>query len=187
MSRTTGVRAARIRPAAAIAVSVLAAAGCTGGRPSNPVSSVPAPQIRPLGSAIILEPLVSRMRVPPAPGQVGRFTCRPGFAFLPGPGANPTLCYRQIGKPVTITSAAVFSIEDLPQNWGLAITVPPGDRAALAAVSTRAVGHQLAIIVAGKAWAIVYGQTPLTHGRFEILGLTRTGVSALRRMLVQSG
>ena len=65
--------------------------------------------------------------------------------------------------------------------------LPSGDRAALAAVSTRAVGHQLAIIVAGKAWAIVYAQTPLTHGRFEIPGLTRTEVNTLRRMLVQSG
>jgi hypothetical protein len=123
--REVRVRAARIRPAAAIAVSVLAAAGCTGGRPTS--------------------------------------------------------------KPVTITSAAVFLIEDLPQRWGLAITVRPGERAALAAVSTRAVRHQLAIIVAGKAWAIVLGQAPLTHGRFEIPGLTRTGVSTLRRMLVQSG
>lgn len=179
-----------MRPAvasAAVAMSVLAAAGCAGGRPIKPVIAVSAPQIRSLASAIVLEPVVSRPGIPPTPGKVGRFKCRPGFAFFRGPGANPRLCYKPIGKPVTITSAAVFSIEDLPRKWGLGITLPSGDRAALAAVSTRAVGHQLAIIVAGKAWALVYAQTPLTHGRFEIPGLTRTEVNTLRRMLVQSG
>jgi len=172
---------------AAIAVSVLAAPGCTGDHPMSPVSAGSTPQIRPLRSAIVLEPVVSQLRIPPPPGKAGRFTCRPGFAVLPGPGANPALCYKQTGKPVTITSAAVFAVEDLPPRWGLAITLPPGDRSALAAFSRRAVGHQIAIIVAGKAWAVPYVQTPLTHGTFEIPGLTRTQANLLQRSLVHTG
>src|SRR5712691_7339861 len=69
---------------------------------------------------------------PVAAGKAGQFTCRRGFAFMPGPGANRTLCYKQIGKPLTITSAAVFRVEDSPRTYSLAITLPPGDRAALA-------------------------------------------------------
>jgi hypothetical protein len=184
------VRAAQMRSAAAsaaIAVSVLAAAGCTGDRPMSEVSAGSTPQIRPLRSAIVLEQVVSQLRIPPPPGKAGRFKCRPGFAVLPGPGANPALCYKQIGKPVTFTSAAVVQIQDLPPRWSLAIELPPGERAALAAVSTRAVGHQLAIIVAGKAWAVPLVQTPLPDGTFEIPGLTRTQADLLQRTLTQSG
>jgi hypothetical protein len=191
------VRKSRMRFAAAgaaIAVSVLAAAGCTSGLPTSSASSgsVPptrplAPRIGPLASAIVLQPVVSQLRIPPPSGKAGRFRCRPGFAFLPGPGSNPALCYKQIGKPVTIASAAVFRSEDLPRKFSLAITLAPGDRAALTAVTTRAVGHQLAIIVAGKAWAILVGQTPLTHGMFEIPGLSRIAVNLLQGALVHSG
>jgi hypothetical protein len=183
------VRASRMRSVAAgvaIAVSTLAAAGCTGHRPTRLVSSGSAAQIRHLASAIVLESVVSRFRIPP-PVNGGRFRCPRGFAFIAGPGANPALCYKRIGESVTITSAAVGPVEEASRKWGLAITVPPGDRAALAAVSTRAVGHQLAMIVAGEAWAVPYGQTPLTHGMFEIPGLTRTQAKLVQRLLDQSG
>lgn len=167
-------------------LSVLTAAGCTGDRPMSP-SAGSFSRIRPLRTAIVLEPVVSQFRIAPPPGKVGRFRCRSGFAFLRGPGANPARCYRQIGRPVTITSAAIAAVEDLSPKWGLVITLPRRERAALAAVSRREVGHLLAVVVAGKVWEIPYVQTPLPDGMFEIGGLTRTQANLLQRTLVQTG
>ena len=52
-------------------------------------------------------------------------------------------CYRRIGKPLTITSAAVTYIQQpaanqQPANHGLGIKVPAADNAALRAVTTKA-------------------------------------------------
>ena len=65
--------------------------------------------------------------------------CPAGSAALSGPGAGPGLCYRQLGKPVTITSAAVSLPSGLPPGAsGLLITVPAADVAALTAITTKA-------------------------------------------------
>ena len=64
----------------------------------RPPATVPQP--RHLASPIVLEAMLSQ-----PPSTAGG--CPTGSAALSGPGAGPGLCYRQLGKPITITSAAV--------------------------------------------------------------------------------
>ncbi len=94
---------------------VLTVASCTSHPIATPAPTATVPQLRHLASAIVLEAMLSqsghRRRVP------GRFRCGPQ------PGGGPGQCYRQLGKPVTITSAAV-SLYHGTAGYGLLITVP---------------------------------------------------------------
>jgi hypothetical protein len=85
------------------------------------------------------------------------------------------------GVALTRTAAGSYS-------HPLDVTLRPGGRAALKAVTTRAAGHHLAIIVAGRAWEIADVQDgPLTAGRFEILLSASKQASRLMQLLGQSG
>lgn len=167
-----------------------AAAACTSPRPGSPAAAVTAPRVRHLAAPIVLEAVTSRHRSPPPPPSTARGSCPAGFAALPGPGADPDLCYHQLGRPMTITYAAIALIppQTPPMSYGLAISLRRGDRARLQAITTQAAGHQVAFIVAGRAWAIPYVPAgPLTHGQFEILVPTRQQASDLLRILGQPG
>jgi hypothetical protein len=106
---------------------------------------------------------------------------------FPGSGQ----CYRQLGKPLTITSAAVTYFQQparnqQPANYGLFITLPAADRAALLAITTKAFHSRdpLAIIVAGKTWGVPLVLAPFTGGRFEIGTQSTNQALQLQRTLV---
>jgi hypothetical protein len=144
----------------AVAGIVITVASCSHLTPLGPTP----PQPRHLGSPIVLR----AMRVQ-APTPAGR--CPAGFTTLSGPAPGPSLCYRPLGAPVTITSAAVASSPLIAQpaspspgqpsqpagsaSYGLMVAVPAADVAAVTAVITQAYDSQGAIdiSVAGKTWA----------------------------------
>jgi hypothetical protein len=74
-----------------------------------------------------------------------------------------------------------------PANYGLFITVPAADRAALLTITTTAYHSRdpLAIIVAGKTWGVPNVDVPFT-GRFEIPAQSANQALQLQRTLVRS-
>jgi len=169
------------------ALVLLLAAACTSSPSAAPATR--APQMRHLAAAIVLEAVMSRPRLPPPPppSTAVRGRCPAGFAALSGQDADPARCYKQLGGPMTVTYAAISPVPySAPGPYGLTVFVRAGDRAALAAITTRAEGHQLAMIVASQAWSIpevIDG--PLTGGVFEILVQTRQQADELLRILEQ--
>lgn len=175
------------RPASAgiaLAAAALTVAGCGHALPLGPA---PAAQHH-LASAIVLQIVLSQ---PSSPAR----RCPAGSARLPRaagefPGSGQ--CYRRIGKPLTITSAAVSYIQQpaanqQPANYGLAITVPAADQAALLAITTKAYhSHDpLAIIAAGQTWGIPNVAGPF-GGRFEIPAQSAKQALQLQRTLIPS-
>ena len=159
----------------ALAAVALTMAGCSHALPLGPT---PAGQHH-LNSAIVLQIVLSQ----PAG------SCPTGSARLPKaaeqfPGSGQ--CYRRLGKPLTITSAAVAYLQQ-PANYGIGITVPAADKAALMAMTTKAYhSHDLlAIIVAGQTWAVSYVEVPFT-GRFEIRAQNAKHALQLQRTLIPS-
>ena len=159
----------------ALAAVALTVAGCSHALPLGPT---PAGQHH-LNSAIVLQIVLSQ----PAG------SCPTGSARLPKaaeqfPGSGQ--CYRRLGKPLTITSAAVAYLQQ-PANYGIGITVPAADKAALMAMTTKAYhSHDLlAIIVAGQTWAVSYVEVPFT-GRFEIRAQNAKHALQLQRTLIPS-
>ena len=107
------------RPSFALA-SALAAAGLTltvaGCSQLTPLGPTP-PQPSHLGSPIVLQAIRSQPATP-----AGR--CPAGYVVLATPGnLDPGLCFRKLGTPVTITSAAVSSVSEGPT------TTPAGPQA----------------------------------------------------------
>ncbi len=185
------VRGTGSRPAGAgivISALVLAVSGCSHVLPLGPVAS-PAP--RHLATAIVLEAVLSQP--PSAAGHCPSGTAGLPPTIVPTPGGAQ--CYRQLGKPVTITSAGITLDKQPPgpkgQPVGYAViaTLPAAGKAALTAVTTaayRAKG-QVAIIVAGKTWAAPVALQPITQGSFEIPAPSKNMAFQLQRMLVPSG
>jgi hypothetical protein len=156
------------RAGIALAGLALTAAGCSQVLPVGPApAATPAP--RHLASAIVMQPGLTQ---PGAPS-IG---CPGGSVALSGPGTtNVTstgdytatttgLCYRQLGTPVTFTSAGVTVYQQpassqqagnqlvkVPATWLVRITLPKAEAATLSAVTTTAfkAKTQIAIIVAG--------------------------------------
>jgi len=163
-----------------------AAVACSAG---SPAGATRPPQMRHLAAAIVLQPVVSRQRMLPAPPPAtvpGR--CPAGFAALSGPDANPALCYRRLGRPMVITYAAISpapGFSDQAPYYALNVTLPASDRAALQAITTPAHGRKLAVIVAGQAWVIFEERGALTLGGFQILVSTRRQADELLRILGQ--
>lgn len=180
---------ARLTP---VVVLLAGAAACTSAPPAGPAPPARAPQMRHLAAPIVLEAVTSRRRSsPPPPPSTARGRCPAGFAALSGPDADPALCYHQLGRAITITYAAISLIPPYaspPMPYALVLILRADDRAPLEAITARAAGHQLAIIVAGQAWSIsevIDG--PLSQGSFEILVSTRQQADELLRILGQPG
>jgi hypothetical protein len=171
---------------AAIALAALSAAvaGCS---QALPLGHAPASQQH-LAAPIVLQVVVSEPSS--ATG-----TCPAGSARLPKsaeqfPGSGQ--CYRQIGKPLTITSAAVSYLQhpaanQQPANYGLGISLPAADKAAMLTITTRAYHSkgQIATIVAGRTWGVATVEIPFTSP-FEIPAQNASQALQLQRTLIPS-
>ena len=167
---------------ATLAALALTLAGCSH---ALPLRHAPATQQH-LNSAIVLQVVLSR----PSSAAGG---CPAGYARLPKaanqfPGGAQ--CYRRLGKPLTITSAAVTYIQQpaanqRPAQYGLAISVPTADRAALLAITTKAYhSHdQIATIVAGQTWGVANVDGPFAD-QFEIPARDANQALQLQRTLI---
>jgi hypothetical protein len=199
---------------------VLAVAGCSHitplGQDPPPVNLPPA---RDLGSPIIMQIMRSQ---PPTPagecpaGSIDLFGLDPnvpraavaplrtqpvqGSTATPTPTATPATppvgvaCYRPVGRPVTITSAAVSSVTTRPNQpapawYGFVVAFPTADVPALTALIRQAYdsGDALGMSVAGKLW-----QAPQPRSKFNALRavqinlLSRNQAVQLYRLLVPS-
>ena len=162
--------------------TVLAVASCSHITPIGPAATTPQP--RHLRSPFVLE----AVRIQP-PSPAGG--CPAGSVALSG---GPGQCYRKLGTPVTITSAAVSSHlptpppgQETPQ-YGFVITVPAANQVALTAVTTTAADAHgyLSISVGGRTWLLPRVLQPFTSPHFEITFLNRNQVLRLQRMLAAS-
>lgn len=180
---------------------VLAAAGCGQIAPLGPdPAPVSLPPAAPLGSPIVMQvmrsqpptvtgkcpagsvalfgsdPTVPRAAAaPPLPAQPVH-----GSTAAPAPTATPTTpqapppgvaCFLPVGRPVTITSAAVSSVtthrnQPGPGWYIFVVAFPAADVPALTALIQRAYdsGDSLGMSVAGKLW-----QAPQPRRRFNAL------------------
>jgi hypothetical protein len=210
--------------ALAAAGVVLAVAGCSNIAPIGPAPAPASlPPARDLGSPIIMQVMRSQPPTPagecPA-GSVDLFGLEPnvlraavassrpvpvgnGSTATTAPAATPTTppappagvaCYLRVGRPVTITSAAVSSVTTYrhqpgPAFYGFVVAFPTADVAALTAIIRQAYGSGDAVgmSVAGKLW-----QAPQVRRRFNALRaaqitlLSRTQAFQLYRLLVPS-
>ena len=179
---------AGIGPAASAALAALAltCAGCSHILPLGPAPAVP----RQLASAVILQLVLSQ-----PPSQAGG--CPAGYTTLSAPFTDypevPDACYRDLGKPVTITVAAVTmsyqpASNQQPAVYGLTFTVPAAEAAALAAITAKAFDSRdpMAISTAGKTWGVTMTGGPLTDGRFGIWVQSKSQVLRLQRELLPS-
>jgi hypothetical protein len=198
----------------------LAVAGCghvTPLRPGPAPVSLPPP--RDLGSPITMQIMRSQ---PPTPtgqcpvGSIDLYGSEPGVPRAAvassrqvragaGSTATPTptpatppagvACYRPVGTPVTISSAAVSSVTTSPNQPGPAryefvVAFPAADVPALTALIRQAYdsGDAVGMSVAGKLW-----QAPQPRSRFNALRaeqinlLSRNQAFQLYRLLVPSG
>lgn len=188
---------------------VLAVAGCGHVTPLGPTP----PQPRQLGSPIILQ----AMRVQPAASAGGcpagsaesaaplgiGISWKPTKAQPAGPPTSAqapasSACYRKLGPPVTITSAAVSPVftfhpppppgsAAVPAQYGFSIMLTPAGAAALTAATTRAFHSQgyLDISVIGKTWLLPRVLQPFTDP-LQIFLASRNRALELRRILVPS-
>jgi hypothetical protein len=161
---------------------VLAVASCTTITPLGPSgpSSVAPPAVPPppLRSPFILEAV--RIQAPASGG------CPSGSVALSG---GPGQCYRQLGAPVTITSAYVGSVVTgtshiPPGQYGFWVTLAAADLPALHALTTAAYDAQgfLDISVAGQTWLLPRVRQPFT-GPLEMVLPAKDQVLLLHRLL----
>ena len=169
---------------------MLAVASC--GSHLTPLGPAPsAPQPQHLRSPIVLQAM--RFQEPtPAGG------CPSGFTMLSGPGSDPA-CYRPLGAPVTITSAAIAPGPTTgpaspsnapPSGYGLFFFLPAAEGAKLTAVTTQAADSRAGAVdisVAGKIWGLPVTAAPITQGQFEIVLPDKNEFSQLQRILGSSG
>jgi hypothetical protein len=134
----------------------------------------------PAGSILLLgsEPNVLRIAVHSQSAHVryvqgSRPTPAPPATPVAGPPASSAgvACYRPVGTPVTITSAAVSSVTTYrhqtgPAWYAFVVTFPPADVPALTALIQQAYasGDAVGMSVAGKLW-----QAPQPRRRFNAL------------------
>ena len=121
--------------------------------------------------------------------------CPHGDAATPAAPSAGVACYRPLGTPVTITSAAVSSVttnrnQPGPAWHAFVVAFPTADVPALTALIRQAydAGDALGMSVAGKLW-----QAPQPRRRFNALRaeqinlLSRNQAFQLYRLLVPSG
>lgn len=164
---------------------MLAAVSCTSHvTPLGPDVSTPQP--RHLGAPIILQ--VMRSHQPEAAGG-----CPAGWvAAMKPPGAAPMPCYRPIGTPVTITSAAVWPVRPTPRSaasYGMTVVVPAADVSAVTAIIKHAYTTRdaLGISVGGKLWEAPQVEQAFPGQQLQIAPFSENQALRLYRMLVPSG
>jgi hypothetical protein len=210
--------------ALAAAGLVLAVAGCSHVTPLGPEPAPASlPPARDLGSPIMMqimrsqpptttgrcpagsvalfgsEPNVPRAAVaPPVPAQpVPGSTVTPAAAATPTTPSAPSAgvaCYRPVGTPVTITSAAVSSVtasrnQPGPAWYVFVVAFPTTDVAALTTLIRQAYdsGDALGMSVAGKLWQAPQPRREFAALRAEQINLlSRNQAVQLYRILVPS-
>ena len=206
--------------ALAAAGTVLAVASCSHITPIGPDGApVSLPPARHLGSPIILQVMRSQ---PPTPagrcpaGSIDLFGSEPSVLRAGVASSRPVpvgtgsttdhtpmplaplagvACYRPVGAPVTITSAAVSSVTTSrnqagPAWYAFVVAFPAADVATLTALIRQAYdsGDAVGMSVAGKLW-----QAPQPRRKFNALRaeqinlLSRNQAFRLHRLLVPSG
>ncbi len=169
-------------------------------RSQNPTSTgrCPAGSVALFGS----EPNVLRV-ISIRQAQIGIISTK-GSTTTPTPMATPTTppapgtgiaCYRPVGTPVTITSAAVSSVTTYPHqpgpaSYGFVVAFPTADVAALTAEIRQAYTSRdaLGMSVAGKLWQAPQTRSKVNALRAEQINLlSRTQALQLYRLLVPSG
>ncbi len=156
----------------------------------------PAPTAHAAGAAVAARSgalfVLKAVSIQPTTGAGG---CPAGSVALSG---GPGRCFRQLGAPVTITSATVGPVitdalhfQGLDGFW---IVLPAADVAALQAITTTAADAHanLAIFVAGQGWLLPIPARPFTNGQLEVflprlgnsLPSRNTQVIELHRLLV---
>ena len=194
----------------------LAVAGCSQVTPLGPgPAPVHLPPARHLGSPIIVQ--VLRKQSPTAAGQcpggsVDLFGLQPNVPRAaaahvrrlrpvqgsPAPAVTPPVgvaCYRPVGTPVTVTTAAVSSVTTYrnqpgPAFYGFVVAFPTADVAALTSVARRAqaAGEATSISVAGKLWqAPQPRQQVIALRAVQITLLSRSQAVELYHLLVPAG
>jgi hypothetical protein len=200
----------------------LAVAGCSNITPLGPdPAPVNLPPARDLGSPISVQIMRSQFPTPagqcPA-GSVALFGLEPNVPraapgpvhIQPSPGstANPTpvaatpaappvgvACYLPVGRPVTITSAAVSSVTTYqhqpgPPSYGFVVAFPAADVPALTTLIRQAYdsGDALGTSVAGQLWQAPQPRLKFNALRAEQVNLaSRAQAVQLYRLLVPSG
>jgi hypothetical protein len=172
--------AASVLAAAGIALAVASCGNIAPLGPSGPSSvAPPAAPPPPLRSPFILDAV--RIQAPSAAAG-----CPSGSVALSG---GPGQCYRQLGTPVTITSAYVGSVVTgtrhiPPGQYGFWVTLPAADLPALHALTTAAYNAQgfLDISVAGQTWLLPRVRAPFT-GPLEMVLPAQDQVLLLHRLL----
>ena len=171
---------ASVLAAAGIVLAVASCSTITPLGPSGP-SSVAPPALPPppLRSPFTLEAV--RIQAPASAGG-----CPSGSVALSG---GPGQCYRQLGTPVTITSAYVGSVVTgthhiPPGQYGFWVTLPAADLPAMHALTTAAYDAQgfLGISVAGQTWLLPRVRAPFT-GPLEMVLPAKDQVLLLHRLL----
>ncbi len=172
----------------AAAATVLTVAGCSHVAPLGPDPTRSTPVSRHLGSPIIAQVMRSR------PTATGR--CPAGWLAAVSPPA-PTSCYRPVGSPVTITSAAVSAVSAIkpppgsngPVSYGFVVELPTADVSAVTAAIKQAYesGDSLGISVAGRLWEAPKVLQPFSGRQFEVSFFSRNQALQLHRILVPQG
>jgi len=177
------------RPSCVLA-SVLAATGimlavtsCSQVTPLGPgPTASPMPPARHLGSPIILQ--VLRSRPATAAGK-----CPAGYVALSVPYSAGT-CYRKLGTPVTITSAAISSVtsQGKPALYSFRVSVPAPTLAAVTAAIKRAYDAHgvLAVSVDGKTWEAPQVDAPFTGQQMQVALPSKNQALRLYRILIPS-
>jgi hypothetical protein len=173
------------RPGAGIALASLGlvAAGCSHALPLGPTP--PAQQH--LATPIVLRIVRGQPASPAGSCPAGSARLPRQAAGFPGSGQ----CYRQLGQPLTVTSAAVAYAHQpaghqRPASYGVLIKLPASSRATLLTMTARAyrARDSLAVIVGGRTWAVPVVLAPFTAGQFEIPAPSAKRALQLQRALV---
>ena len=156
----------------------LAVAGCGNVAPLGPDRAATMPQPHKLHSPFVLQ----AMRAQPA-GLAGY--CPAGYV---APAGTQGWCYRKVGTPVTITSAAASPVAAQgpnPPQYVFTLTLSASGTAALKAVSTTAahVKGTLALSVDGQTWVLPQVAAPFTGPQFPVSLPTRSQADQLQRIL----
>jgi hypothetical protein len=164
---------------------LLAVAGCGHDTPAPAAQDRASTHSSPVRSQGVLtrarSPFVLKaVRSQPATGS--RACPARSFALTGGPGQ----CYRQLGKPVIISSATVGPVItdalDYQGLYGFWIVLHAADVAPLRALTASAAAARasLAISVADRGWLLPIPGRPFTNGQLEIF-LPRTSNSLASR------
>jgi hypothetical protein len=168
---------------------MLTVAGCSNVTPLGPDAAATMPPPHQLRSPFVLQ----AMQAQPA-GLAGG--CPAGYIALAG---NNGWCYRKIGTPATISSAAVSPVtaekpnpppgqQAGPAQYAFTLTLPASDVPALTAVSTTAAGVQgpLALSVDGQTWVLPMVVGPFTSRQFLVPLPSKNQALQLQRILAPS-